>query len=127
MKRPTVGQARAICGSLHEAEAVIILAFSPDTINGISYGVHQLRGRQASYTLSWILQALKNDSIPIRQTRHNRPMDPGERIDIVREWAGDIVREAIEDGSYCPSCKVPWADCDCEESLSYVGPDEADG
>ena len=26
-----------------------------------------------------------------------------------------ILREAIEDGTYCPVCKVPWSDCDCED------------
>ena len=46
--------------------------------------------------------------------------------DAIREWrqvmarkseaarSARIVREAIAEGTYCPTCKVPWPDCDCE-------------
>lgn len=52
--------------------------------------------------------------------------------DAIREWrqntarksaaakSARIVREAVAEGSYCPACKVPWSDCDCEDDLCGV-------
>lgn len=108
MKRPTVRQTHAMCESLN-ARAVIVLAFSEDGIAGASYGETKLECQQIGYTLDRIVEAIEDGQIPMWATRES------EAVRNAR-----IVREAVAEGSYCPACKVPWSDCDCEDDLCGV-------
>ena len=102
MKRPIVRQTHAICESL-KARAVIVLAFSEGGVAGASYGETKLECSQIGYTLDRIVEAIEAGEIPMWATRQSE-IDRNARI----------VRESIADGTYCPVCKVPWTDCDCE-------------
>ena len=108
MKRPTVRETHAMCESL-KARAVIVLAFSEDGIAGASYGETKLECQQIGYTLDRIVEAIEDGQIPMWATRES------EAVRNAR-----IVREAVAEGSYCPACKVPWSDCDCEDDLCGV-------
>lgn len=70
MKRPTVHQTHAICESLN-ARAVIILAFSEDSIAGASYGETKRECQQTGYTLDLIIEALESGVIPVWATGAN--------------------------------------------------------
>ena len=102
MKRPTVHQTHAICDSLN-ARAVIVLAFSGDDVAGASYGETKIECQQTGYTLDRIIEMISDGQIPVWATRES-----------VAAQSARIVREAIADGTYCPTCKCPWSDCDCE-------------
>ena len=98
-----------MCESL-KARAVIVLAFSEDGIAGASYGETKLECQQIGYTLDRIVEeAIEDGQIPMWATRES------EAVRNAR-----IVREAVAEGSYCPACKVPWSDCDCEDDLCGV-------
>ena len=54
--------------------------------------------------LKRIIEALENGAIPVWAT----PESEAAR-------SARIIREAVAEGTYCPACKVPWSDCDCED------------
>lgn len=110
MKRPTVRQTHAICDSLN-ARAVIVLAFSADGVAGASYGETKLECKQTGYTMDRIIEALENGQIPVWSTQESE----SARL-------AKLVREAVADGTYCPACKVPWSDCDCEDRSEREAP-----
>lgn len=102
--KPPVRQTHAICDSLN-ARAVIVLAFSKDGIAGASYGETKLECGQIGYTMDRIIEAIEDGCcIPVWATRESEAV-----------MAARIVREAVAEGIYCPTCKVPWADCDCDD------------
>ena len=109
MQRPTVRQTRAICGSLN-ARAVIVLAFSQDGIMGASYGETKRECQQIGYTMDRIVEAIEDGQLPVWATRESEA-----------DRSARIVREAIADGTYCPNCKVPWSECDCEDAQDLEG------
>lgn len=51
-----------------------------------------------------IIEALENGEIPVWAT----PESEAAR-------SARIIQESVADGTYCPTCKVPWSDCDCED------------
>jgi hypothetical protein len=89
-----------------KARAVIILAFSEDNVNGASYGETKLECQQTGYTMDRIIEAIQEGEIPVWATRDS--------------IAARVIREAVAEGEYCPSCKVPWSDCDCENREDRV-------
>ena len=125
MKRPTVNQTHAICDSL-KARAVIVLAFGQDgQLAGASYGETKLECRQTGYTLDWIIKALEDGRIPVWATAESEKL----RLEAIakrdlKSSTRFIVRQSIEDGSYCAVCKVPRSDCDCDDRVTVAQYDE---
>ena len=71
--------------------------------------------QQIGYTLDRIVEeAIEDEAIEDGQI----PMWATRESEAVRN--ARIVREAVAEGSYCPACKVPWSDCDCEDDLCGV-------
>ena len=110
MKRPTVHQAHAICDSV-KARGVIVLAFSDDNVAGASYGETKAECKQIAFTLDEIIEAIQEGQIPIWATRESEAAR-------IKTRDAEIVRRAVEEGEYCPQCKVPWAEHDCESRLT---------
>ena len=109
MKQPTVHQAHGICDSV-KARGVIVLAFSGNNVAGASYGETKAECKQIGYTLDLIIEGIMEGRIPVWATIKSE-------ADRLEARNAEIVRKAVEDGSYCPTCKVPWADHDCESRL----------
>ena len=108
MNTPSIRQAHEICDSL-KADAVLIIALSQDGVKAASYGETRLLCKQAGYTLDYIVDALLDGRIPVWTTAETEKA----RLDA---QAARVIRKAIEEGEYCPTCKVPWDSCDCEPS-----------
>ena len=107
MKQPTVHQAHGICDSV-KARGVIVLAFSKDKVAGASYGETKAECKQIGYTLDQIIEDLRGGRLPVWATKESE----AARLK-VRD--AEIIRRGIEDGYYCPKCKLPTFDCDCED------------
>ena len=109
MTRPTVHQAHTICDSLRTARAVIVIALDRDgKIAGASYGETKLECRQTAYTLDCIVDAMEAGRIPVWATVES---ESKRLIDLDAKR----VSEGVEEGIYCPHCKLPNADCDCDD------------
>ena len=63
--RPTISQARAICSSLPECRAVIVLVFTDDDVVGASYGETKSECKQIGYTMDKIVEAICDGRIPV--------------------------------------------------------------
>ena len=103
MKQPTISQARAICDAV-KARGVIVLAFSEGNVAGASYGETKRECGQLGYTLDVIMESVLNGYIPVWATRESE-----------EARRKSIVREAVEDGTYCSVCEQPKSDCACWE------------
>lgn len=103
MKPPTVPQARQVCAALG-ARGVIVLAFSRDNVAGASYGETKAECGQLGYTLDRIIEHLCDGRIPMWVTRAD-----------AEARARRTLREGIQNGTYCPGCRQPKGDCDCDE------------
>ena len=113
MKRPTITQAKRLCSEMGgSVRAVIVLALYEDNVAGASYGENTILCKQAGYTLDKIIEGCESGAIPI----WSEPWIEAERC---RNIEKRLIREAIEDGTYCAVCKVPKSECDCSE----IGPD----
>ena len=66
MKRLTIQQARAICAA-NQARGVIILAFTADSVGGVSYGDTKAECKQLAYTLDNIIDKINEGHIPVWQ------------------------------------------------------------
>jgi len=109
MKRPTITQAKRLCHEIGDSvRAVIVLALYEDNVAGASYGENTILCKQAGYTLDKIIESCESGRIPI----WSEPWIEAERA---RNIEKRVIREAIEDGTYCAVCKVPKSECDCSE------------
>ena len=117
MKHPTITQARTICEALgatyttDPVRGVIVLAFSRGNVAGASYGETKAECKQVGYTLDRIIEYIMGGLIPVWATEESEAA-------ALKARDAEIIRLAVEDGSYCPACKVPWADHDCESRLT---------
>jgi hypothetical protein len=66
---------------------------------------------------SQIIEAIQEGEIPIWSTRESEEARSKARD-------AEIIRRAVEDGTYCPACKIPWDHCDCEKRMTEEQYDE---
>lgn len=90
--RPTVHQAHAICDLL-KARGVIVIAFTPGGLAGVSYGETKLECKQLAYTLDRIVEDIEDGRIPVWATQESANLPAGNP-----EWAANRRRAAGDKG-----------------------------
>jgi hypothetical protein len=122
MKQPTVRQTHALCYAVN-AHAVIVIAMRGDEVKAASYGTTETYCQQAAYTLDCLIDAMTEGRIPVWATAESE----SKRLIALD---AQRIRRGIEEGTHCAECKMPCADCDCDQRMYAEqydeGADDAD-